>query len=258
MLERIRSAVSLRRREAGSRSPSSASTRRAPTSTSTARPTRPRSRPARRRSSSSTRSGSRRRRRPRTSSAGRSSGSGRRSRSTGTATTTSASPRRPRWRPSRPARPGCRARSTAWASGPATPTSARSRSRCEALYGIHDGPPPRPHSRSLDARPGALRLRARAVEAAHRREPVHARERRRRGAVPRPAGDRAVLLRARRGRARGSCSGRRAASTRSGSRSAELGLDVPEERFPELLAAVKRARHREARPRQRRGAPLPD
>ena len=46
---------------------------------------------------------------------------------TSTATTTSGSPPRARSQPSARARRGCTARSTAWASGPATRTSARSR-----------------------------------------------------------------------------------------------------------------------------------
>ena len=40
-------------------------------------------------------------------------------------------------------------------------------------------------------------------------------------------------------------------------KAAELGLDVPEERRADLLAAVKRARHREARPGHRRRVPRP-
>ena len=56
-----------------------------------------------------------------------STGSGRRSRCTSTATTTSGSRPPPRSPPSAPVRTGCTARSTAWASAPATRTSARSR-----------------------------------------------------------------------------------------------------------------------------------
>ena len=61
------------------------------------------------------------------SSAARSNGSGRTSPSTSTATTTSGSRRRRRSRPCAPARAGSTARSTAWASAPATRASARSR-----------------------------------------------------------------------------------------------------------------------------------
>ena len=68
----------------------------------------------------------------------------------------------------------------------------------EALYGI----PTRlrlERARELCApRAGALGDAARAVEARHRRQPLHARVGRRRGAVPRSACDRAVRVRARR------------------------------------------------------------
>ncbi len=73
----------------------------------------------------------------------------------------------------------------------------------------------------------------------HGRDALPPRERSRREPVPRPAVDRALLVRARRAPSARSCSARRAASTRSGSRPAELGLDFPEERHAELLAAVK-------------------
>ena len=77
---------------------------------------------ARRRSPSWTRSGSPRRRRSRSSSAERSSGSGPTSPCTSTGTTTSASRPRRRSRRCGPARAGCTARSTAWASAPGTRT----------------------------------------------------------------------------------------------------------------------------------------
>ena len=70
----------------------------------------------------------------------------------------------------------------------------------EALYGI----PTRldlGKARALAALvPRALRLRARSMDAGHRREPLHAGERRRREPVPRPARDRAVRLGTRRRR----------------------------------------------------------
>ena len=94
------------------------------------------SRPARRRSSSSTRSGSRRPRRRPTSSARPSTGSEARSPCTGTGTTTSGSARRRRSPPCRPARPGCRGRSTAWASGPGNADLLEVALALEALYGI--------------------------------------------------------------------------------------------------------------------------
>ena len=53
------------------------------------------------------------------------------------------------------------------------------------------------------------------------------------------------------GRSGGSCSGRRAASTRSGSRSSELGLDVPEER----CAGAPRARSSASAPRSAVSSP---
>ena len=62
------------------------------------------------------------------------------------------------------------------------------------------------------------RLRPRAVEARRRRHALPARERRGREPVPRPALDRAVLVRARRRPSAASSWGRRAGSTRSGSR----------------------------------------
>ena len=93
---------------------------------------------------------------------------------------------------------------------------ARGRARARGALRDPDAARPDEGARARRARAGALRLRARAVDAAHRRQPLHARERRGREPVPRPARDRAVLVGARRRRARGSCSGRRAASTRSG------------------------------------------
>ena len=63
-------------------------------------------------------------------------------------------------------------------------------------------PAPRTGARGLGARARAVGLRARAVEAGHRRDALPARERRGGEPVPRPAVDRAVLLRARQGPAR--------------------------------------------------------
>ena len=59
-------------------------------------------------------------------------------------------------------------------------------------------PAPRPDPRGVGARAGAVRLRARTVEAGDGRDAVPARVRRGRVAVPRPAVDRAVLVGARR------------------------------------------------------------
>ena len=88
----------------------------------------------------------------------------------------------------------------------------------EGLYGIPTRLDLDAGARARRARARALRLRARAVDAAHRRQPLHARERRRREPVPRPARDRAVRRRSSSAPSAGSCSARRAASTRSGSR----------------------------------------
>ena len=75
-------------------------------------------------------------------------------------------------------------------------------------------------------------LRARAVEAGHRRDALPPRERRGREPVPRPAVDRAVLVRARRAPSARSCSARRAASTRSGSRPTSSGSTCPRTAMP--------------------------
>ena len=116
----------LRGRATGSTPPSSASTRRARSRTSTTASTRPPSRRARARSSSSTRSASPRPRRWRSSSAGRVE--------LGRAGRAGALPRPQRLRPrdrvrrrgrARRRATGCTGRSTAWASAPATRTSAR-------------------------------------------------------------------------------------------------------------------------------------
>ena len=92
----------------------------------------------------------------------------------------------------------------------------RGRARARGALRDPDAARPGEGARARRARARALGLRARAVDAGHGREPLHARERRGREPVPRSARDRAVRLGARRRRARGSCSGRRAGSTRSG------------------------------------------
>src|SRR5215212_4501494 len=102
---------------------------RGPTSAFSRRLTEPRERRARRRRSWSTRSAWPRRRRWMYSSGGFGIGWEPRSLSIFTATTTSAWPPPRRSRRYAPARPGCTARSTAWASAPETRTSVRSRSR---------------------------------------------------------------------------------------------------------------------------------
>ena len=66
-----------------------------------------------------------------------------------------------------------------------------------------DEPAPRSRPRGLAPRRRGRRHAARGVEAGRRREPLPPRERRGREPVPRPAGDRAVLVRARRRRALG-------------------------------------------------------
>ena len=108
-----------------------------------------------------------------------------------------------------------------------------------ALYGVEIEPAARPDPRGLGARAGAVRLRARAVEAGHRRDAVPARERRGREPVPRPAVDRAVLLRARRAPSAAIVLGKKSGLDSIRIKAEELGLDVPEERRAELLAAVK-------------------
>ena len=203
MLERIRTAVRVRdgerhprrvlRRRLLARRPRASSTRR----------TRRRSRRAPRRSSSSTRSGSRPPRRPRCSSRAASTGSGRRAGALARPRRLRARARPRRSPPSRRARPGCRGRSTGWASGPATPTSSRSRWRSRRCTGSRPGST---CTQARDARRTSSPRRAGTPlppwKAGHRRRPLHARVGRRRRAVPRPAGDRAVLVRARRRRAR--------------------------------------------------------
>ena len=223
----------------GSRSRSSASTPRGPSSTSTGAPTRPRSRPARRRSSSSTRSGSRR-----PEAAAYLVGQtvdwlggeipvhwhGHDDFGLGTAAAIAA----------------VQAGAT-WVQGTINGMGERAGNAdllevalaLEALYGI----PTRldlTQARALSQLVQRARRHAAAVvEGRHRRRALHARVGRGRGAVPRSAGDRALQLRARRRRRAGSCSARRAGSTRSRSPRERLGLDVPEERRADLLAAVK-------------------
>ena len=115
-------------------------------------------------------------------------------------------------------------------------------------------PAPRTRPRGLRAGARAVRLRARAVEAGDGRDALPARERRGREPVPRPTLDRAVLVRARRGRARDRArqeerprldpdQGRRARARLAGGATGGGAR------------AGEGARHAEARPRQRRGVP---
>ena len=108
----------------------------------------------------------------------------------------------------------------------------------EALYGIPTRLDLTRARQPFAARPGTRRHAVASMEAGHRRHALHSRVGSGRRAVPRPAGDRAVLVRARRRPARNR------ARQESGLDSirikvAELGLDVPEERYAELLVAVK-------------------
>ena len=79
---------------------------------------------------------------------------------------------------------------------------------------------------------GALGLRARAVEAGDRRDALPPRVRRGRVAVPRSAVDRAVLVASSSRPSGGSCSARRAASTRSASRRRSSGSTCPRNAAP--------------------------
>ena len=190
------------------------------------------------RSSSSTRSASRRRRPSPSWWGGPSRQSDRTCPCTFTGTTTSASRRPPRSPPCARARPGSTARSTGWASAPATPISARSRSRCARSTASRPVSASTGSARSLRAsrscratgsRPGSRSPARRCSAASRVRSPPSSTTRLRSSRTP-PSSS-APSAR--------SCSARRAGSTRSGSRSQELGLDVPEERWPELLAQVK-------------------
>ena len=184
----------------GSRSRSSASTARAPTSTSSTARTRAAVEAGAQEASSSTRSGSRRPRPPRTSSASAVDWldvpvhwHGHDDFGLATAAAVAA----------------VQAGAT-WVHGTVNGMGERAGNAnllevalaLEALYGIPTRLDLEQGSRARRARPGALRLRARAVDAAHRREPLHPRERRGREPVPRPAVDRAVLVGARRREAR--------------------------------------------------------
>ena len=148
-------------------------------------------------------------------------------RSTSTVTTTSASPPPLRSLRCGRARPGSREPSTAWASVRAMRTFRRSHSRCAALYGVETNLRLDRARGVLGAAARAVGLRARAVQAAGRRQPLSPRVGRRREPVPRSAGDRAVLVRARRRASGASCSARRAASTRSASRRRSSGSISP-------------------------------
>ena len=100
---------------------------------------------------------------------------------------------------------------------------ARDRTRAARSLRRRHEPAARRRPRLLGATAGTFRLRARAVQAARRRQPLPPRVGRSCEPVPRPAGDRAVLLRHRRSGTRRSCSARRAGSTRSGSRRKSSG-----------------------------------
>ena len=124
----------------------------------------------------------------------------------------------------------------------------------EALYGI-------PTRLDLSkARELAALVRDRSgyqlapVDADHGRQPLHARERRRREPVPRSARDRAVLVGARRRgarhRAREEERPRLDPAQGGGAR-----LDLPEDRHAEVLAAVKELGDEEAPARHRRRVP---
>ena len=144
-----------------------------------------------------------------------------------------------RRRGARRARRTCTGRSTAWASAPGNANLGEVALDAARALRRRDEPAPRPDPRRLGARARAVGLRARAVEAGHRRDALPPRVGRGRVPVPRPAVDRAVLLRARREPSAGSCSARRAASTRSASRPTSSASTCPRTRRAEVLAAVK-------------------
>ena len=140
--------------------------------------------------------------------------------------------------PSRPARPGSRARSTAWASAPATRISARSRSRSRRSTAIRPARP-RPQSDAVAPASPSRRLRRwrRGRRSSASTSSGASRAPSPRSSTTRPRSSRTP--RSSSAPSAESCSARRAGSTRSGSRPSELGLDVPTERQAELLAAVK-------------------
>ena len=122
----------------------------------------------------------------------------------------------------------------------------------EALYGIPtrlDLTQARALSQLVAERAGDA---VAAVEGGHRRGALHAGVGRGRGAVPRPAGDRAVRLGARRRRARDRARQEERDRLDPRSRSSGSGSTCPAERHAELLAAVKRLGTREAPARHRR------
>ena len=133
----------------------------------------------------------------------RRAGSAPMSRCTFTATTTSGSRPRPRSPPSAPARPGFRARSTAWASARGNANLLEVALALDALYGVATN---LRLDRARERLPLARELSGYALEpwkpldgeTLFRRETRRGRE-----PVPRPARDRALLVGARRGRARG-------------------------------------------------------
>ena len=119
---------------------------------------------------------------------------------------------------------------------------ARGRARARGAVRDPDAARPDAGAHAVAARAAAGRHAAAVVEGRHRRRALHARVGCGGGPVPRSAGDRALQLRARRRRRAGSCSARRAASTRSAIAAERLGLDVPEERRADAARRGEAAR----------------
>ena len=196
-------------------------------------------------------------RRPsRSSSGGRSSGSAATCRCTSTATTTSGSPRRARSRRSAPAR--------RWVHG--TINGMGERAGNANLGEVALDAARRSTASSRTSGSTAIRDVSERVRelSGYELEPwkpltgenaVPPRERRGREPVPRPAVDRAVLVGARRAPSAAIVLGKKSGLDSIRIKAEELGLDVPEERRAELLAAVKELGTREARARHRRRVP---
>ena len=165
--------------------------------------------------------------------------------------TASGGRRRPRRRDA-----GSTARSTGWASAPGTPNLGEVALALRALYGVET---------DLRPRAGARRRRSACASSPATRSSRGSRSPARTSSVARAARWRASsttresiepysseLVAAERGdRARQE----ERASTRSGSRRTELGLDVPEERRRRAARGGQAARDREARARHRRRVP---
>ena len=128
----------------------------------------------------------------------------------------------------------------------------RGRAGAQGALRRRDEPAARPHPRRVRACARALRLRARAVEAGDRRDALPARERRGRKPVPRPAVDRAVLVRARRDQ-RSIVLGKKSGLDSIRIKAEELGLDVPEDQYAGPAEPREGDRDGQARPRHRRG-----